>query len=497
MTDAEAYDDVRFLSAVELLRRYRLRELSPVHVVEAVLAHIEAVNPSIQAYITVTAEIARERARMAERAFAAGEYAGLPLLGVPISIKDLTPTKGILTTNGSLLSKDWIPDADPVVVQRIYEAGAVILGKTNVPEYGWKGDTTNRIIGSSHNPWRHGLTTGGSSGGAAAAVAVGMGPLALGSDGAGSIRIPSSMCGVFGLKPTYGTVPAGGPSMERVSQLGPITRTVHDAALLLGVIAGRDDRDPDSWPSLGTQYAERIDGGVRGLRVAWSPNLGYAAVDAEVAALVAEAVSVFAGLGCDVDEVDAPFEDPCGLFEVMSATAEAAEFGTPERLADVRKLLDQGRLRHIESGWTFSGVDVAVANTKRADLYLRMHDLMATYDILLTPTVPVKQFPAGANYPPHLPGGATDALCWPRFTYPFNLTGQPAASIPCGFTADGLPVGLQIVGRWREDSVVLRAARAFEVARPWVPRRPQCAGGGDGSSHSVSGRGIEATNRAV
>lgn len=469
-------DDILFLSAVELGQRYRRRELSPTEVVEVVLAHIEAVNPTINAYVTVVAETARQQALAAERAFAADQAAGLPLLGVPISIKDLIPTKGIRTTNGSLLTKDWVPDADPVVVRRIYDSGAVMLGKTNVPEYGWKGDTTNRIVGSTHNPWCQDRTAGGSSGGAAAAVASGMGPIAQGSDGAGSIRIPSSICGVFGLKPTYGTVPAGEPSMERVSQVGPISRTVHDAALLLEVIAGRDARDPDSWSLHGEDYSVRIDGGVSGLRVAWSPDLGYAVVDPEVAEIVAKAVEVFAELGCNVDEIAPPFEDPCGLFEVMSATAEAAEYGTMQKLGEVRDLLDQGRLRHIESGWSFSGVDVATASAKRAALYVRMQELMDSYDLLLTPTVPEKPFAAGLNHPPHLAGAATDALCWPRFTYPFNLTGQPAASVPCGFTADGLPVGLHIVGKWREDSLVLRAARAFEVARPWADRRPLLGG---------------------
>lgn len=465
-------DDIAFLSAMELGRLYRQRALSPTEVVDAVLARIEALNPTINAYVTVTAQIARKQALRAERAFAAGEGSQLPLLGIPVSLKDLTPTKDIRTTYGSLLTEDCVPDADPVIVQRIYASGAVVLGKTNVPEHGWKGDTTNRIVGSTHNPWRHGLTTGGSSGGAAAAVAAGMGPIAQASDGAGSIRIPSAMCGVFGLKPTYGTVPASEPSMERVSQVGPITRTVHDAALLLGVISGRDDLDPDSWSSPGTNFAEGIDDDLRGLRVAWSPDLGYATVDPEIARVVVTAVGAFFELGCEVDEVDAPFQDPCGLFEVMSATAEAGDYGTREQLGKVRDLLDQGRLRHIESGWAFSGVDVATSNVGRAALYVRMQQLMQSYDLLLTPTLPVKAFPVGADYPPHLPGEPTDALCWPRFTYPFNLTGQPAASVPCGFTSDGLPVGLHVVGRRREDSLVLRAAHAFEVARPWAGRRP-------------------------
>lgn len=467
--------DLVWLSAAELGRLYRRREVSPSEVVEALLAHIEATDPAINAFITVTADIARGQARRADDELASDPGGDRPLLGVPLSLKDLLPTKGIRTTSGSLTSENWVPHADAVVVGRIYASGAVLLGKTNVPEHGWKGDTTNRIVGSSRNPWRHDLTTGGSSGGAAAAVASGMGPVAVGSDGAGSIRIPSSFCGVFGIKPTYGTVPGEAPSMERVSQVGPIARTVHDAALLLGALAGRDVRDPDSWAPSGASYADSIDDGVEGLRVAWSPDLGYAEVDPEVARITADAAAVLAELGCELDEIDPPFHDPCGLFEIMSATAEAAEYGSRDRLAEVSDLLDQGRLRHIESGWQFSGVDVATANRQRAELHVRMIAVMDTYDLVLTPTLPVTPFPAGANHPPHLPDTATVALCWPAFTYPFNLTGQPAASVPCGFTGDGLPVGLQIVGRWREDRTVLRAARAFEVARPWAGHRPPLA----------------------
>lgn len=475
MPDHDHRDEVVWLAAHELGRLYRRGELSPTEVVDAILAHIEATDPMVNAFVTVTAELAREQAREAERVLVSGGQAHRPLLGVPVSLKDTMPTRGIRTTNGSLLTRDWIPDTDPVVVRRIRASGAVLLGKTNTPEHGWKGDTTNRISGSSHNPWRHGLTTGGSSGGAAAAVAAGMGPFAQGSDGAGSIRIPASFCGVFGLKPTYGTVPGSGASMERISQVGPIARTVRDAAMLLGVMAGREVHDPDSWAPVDGDFLEDLEAGVDGLRVAWSPDLGHAKVDPELARVTADAVSLFAELGCHVQEVAPPFSDPCGLFEVMSATAEAAEYATMEQLADVRDQLDPGRLRHIESGWDFSGVDVAAANRQRARLHLDMVELMDDHDLLLTPTLPVKPFRAGLNNPPHLPGAPRDALCWPAFTYPFNLTGQPAASLPCGFTTEGLPVGLQVVGRWREDRTVLRAARAFEASHPWAGDRPAVA----------------------
>lgn len=476
--------DPVWLSAVELGRLYRSREVAPGEVVEALLAHIEAIDPAVNAYVTVTPDLAREQARQAEAALASGDAEGRPLLGVPISIKDILPTAGIRTTNGSLLTRDWIPDSDHVVVRRVLDAGAIVLGKTNVPEYGWKGDTTNRVSGSTHNPWRHGLTAGGSSGGAAAAVATGMGPLALGSDGAGSIRIPSSFCGVFGIKPTYGTVPSQEPSMERVSQIGPISRSVADAALLLGVMAGRDVRDPDSWAPGEVDFLEGLEAGIDGLRIAWSPDLGYADVDPEILQVTSDALEVLVDLGAVAEEVPSPFPDPCSLFEVMSATAEAAEYGTRSELAKVRDRLDPGRLRHIESGWDFSGVAVASANQRRAELYLRMVELMGSYDLLVTPTLPVKPFPAGEHHPPERPGNPDDALCWPAFTYPFNLTGQPAASVPCGVTADGLPVGLHLVGRWREDPTVLRAARALERARPWHDRRPPLPTAGNRAERS-------------
>lgn len=471
MTTATSSDLV-YLSARELQALYRSRELSPREVVDAILDRIESVDGELNAYVTVTADLAREQAAWAERELASGRTEQ-PLLGIPISIKDLTPTKGIRTTQGSLLTKDWIPDFDAPIVERIYSSGAVILGKTNVPELGWKGDSGNRVVGATHNPWRHGLTPGGSSGGAAAAVAAGLGPLAQGSDGAGSIRIPASFCGVFGLKPSFGRVPVHPPDTELLVHNGPIARTVRDAALLLNALAGADARDRFSLDT-SLDYLEATAGGIRGLRIAWSPDLGYAKVDAEVAELVAAAVQVFAENGCDVEQADPGISDPAALLEVVSATAEAASYeGT---LDSVHDLLDQGRLAHIESGWTFSGVDVARAAIQRAELGEQMRVFMEAYDLLLTPTLTTTAFTAGADHPALPEGDPTASMCWPRFTYPFNMTGQPAATVPCGMTRDGLPVGLQIVGRWRQDETVLRAARAFEEARPWASLTPPLAG---------------------
>jgi len=462
--------DPLFLSATALREQFLARRLSPVEVVAATLEQIERLNPLLNAYVTVTADQARQQAAAAERAYAAGN-ADAPLLGIPVSLKDLTPTRGVRTTRGSLLWKDWVPDFDPPIVERIYAAGGVLLGKTNTPEFGWKGDSGNRVVGPTHNPWRIGATAGGSSGGAAAAVAAGMGPLAQGSDGAGSIRIPAAFCGVFGLKPSFGLIPSFPASaVASLSHIGPITRTVRDAALFLKVLAGPDARDPHSLNATGVDYVHALAGGPAGLRAAWSPDLGYALVEPEVRTLTAAAARVFSALGWEVEEVGAPFEDPSPIVDALWSTAQAAlHHGDLER---VRDQLDPGRLRLIEAGLRVPGVDVAVANLRRFEFSERVRRFMERYDLLLTPALPVTAFAAGADGPGTIQGTRATGLRWTPFTYPFNLTGQPAASVPCGLASNGLPVGLQIVGRWRDDATVLRAAAAFEEARPWAQLRP-------------------------
>jgi aspartyl-tRNA(Asn)/glutamyl-tRNA(Gln) amidotransferase subunit A len=462
-------DDLCFTSALDLREHYRRRTLSPVEVTEAVLARIERLNPALTAYVTVTPELARDHAKAAERAYAAGD-AG-PLAGIPISIKDLAPTKGIRTTRGSLLSADWIPDEDAPFVERVYAAGAVMLGKTNTPEFGWKGDSGNRVVGPTHNPWLHGRTAGGSSGGGAAAVAAGLGPLAQGSDGAGSIRIPCGFCGIFGHKPSFGLVPQYPPSvMGDLSHMGPMTRTVRDAALLLTVTAGADARDRFSWTS-GIDYLAVLDrADVSGLRVAWSPDLGYAPVDPTVRETTTAAAGRFAGLGCRVEEVDPGLPNPWDIVDAIWASATAGTHR--DDLTQVRDKLDPGRVAVAEHGFTFSAADLANALIRRNAYYLAMRTFMERYDLLLTPTLPCTAFPAGHDHPGQIAGTPTTYLGWTAFTYPFNLTGQPAATVPCGFDASGLPIGLQIVGRWHDDATVLRAAAAFEAIAPWTDRRP-------------------------
>jgi aspartyl-tRNA(Asn)/glutamyl-tRNA(Gln) amidotransferase subunit A len=463
-------DDLCYLSALDLRERYRRRDLSPVEVTETILRRIDRLNPRLTAFITVTPEFALEHAQAAERAYAPGGDPG-PLAGIPISIKDLTPTKGIRTTRGSLLYADWIPDEDPPFVERVYAAGAVMLGKTNTPEYGWKADSGNRLVGPTHNPWRHGKTAGGSSGGAASAVAAGLGPLAQGSDGGGSVRIPSSFCGIFGLKPSANLVPQYPPSaFGDLSHLGPMTRTVRDAALLLDVTAGADPRDRLSWSS-DVDHLAACDGDIAGLRIAWSPNLGYATVEPAVLDATARAARRFEELGCRVEEVDPGLENPDDIWAKLWASGSAALH--LDDLDRIRDKIDPGRIGFIEYGGTLNGPEVAALQIRRNAYYQAMRTFMERYDLLLTPTLGRTAFTAGDNGPAELCGRPlATPMDWTPFCHPFNLTGQPAATVPCGFDADGLPIGLQIVGRWHDDAAVLRAAAAFEAVAPWAHLRP-------------------------
>lgn len=464
--------DLWYLSAVELRERFASRELSPVEVTRATLERIERLNPDLNAFITVTAERALDDARRAERDYAGSGDAPRPLSGIPISIKDITPTKGIRTTRGSLLSRDWVPDEDAPYVERVSNAGAVLLGKTNTPELGWKGDSGNRIIGPTHNPWKHGRTAGGSSGGAAAAVAAGLGPLSQGTDGAGSIRIPAGFCGVFGFKPSFGLVPYYPAStVEALAHVGPITRTVRDAALLMDITAGPDPRDRHTFPTPGG-FLGGCEGGISGLRIAWSPDLGFAAIDPEVLEITTRAANRLQELGARVEEAQMALPDPWPIVDVLWASAQAGAH--KDNLNEVRDLLDPGRLPIIERGSRLTAVDLYTAYAGRNEYYQAVRRFMedGRYDLLVTPALPITAFEAGADQPGTVNGTPTDYLSWTAFTYPFNVTGQPAAAIPCGFASDGLPVALQIVGRWHDDLTVLRASAAFEDAFPWSHPRP-------------------------
>jgi len=461
-------DDLAWMSATDLAAAIRAKRVSPVEAVEAVLGRIERLDPRINAYCTVTADLARDAARVAEEAVARGETLG-PLHGVPFSVKDLLITKGVRTTFGSCIFERNVPQEDAPLVERLKAAGGIMVGKTTSPEFGWKGATDSPLFGITRNPWNLDRNPGGSSGGAAAAAAAGLAPLAVGTDGGGSIRIPGSFCGVYGLKPTYGVVAVYPPSaVGTLSHAGPMTRTVRDAALMLQVMAGPDDRDPLSFPATGENYLARLDGGVRGLRVAWSPTLGYAQVHPEVREITEAAAKRFQSLGCQVDLVEQVFDDPDPIWSPFFYGGIAGRLHA--YLPEWRTRMDPGLVQVVEEGARLSILEVGKATFARTAFSEVVRKLFLRYDLLLTPTLAVPPFAAGQEQPPHQPGGSR--LAWVAFTYPFNLTGQPAATIPCGFTKEGLPIGLQVVGRRLADGTVLRASAAFEAAMPWAARRP-------------------------
>ncbi|MGI8857012.1 MAG: amidase [Thermomicrobiales bacterium] len=462
-------DDALCLTpATELAAAIRARRLSPVELVDAVLARIDRLNPRLNAYLTVTGDQARQGAREAEAAVMRGDPLG-PLHGIPVAVKDLSYTKGIRTTRGSLLYKDFVPEEDHPVVERLYEAGAIIVGKTNTPEFGWKGATDNRLGPPCVNPWDMERTSGGSSGGSAVAVAAGMAPLATGSDGVCSIRTPASFCGIFGLKPQYARIPSPTVGLD-VAHLGPMTRTVRDAALMLNALAGPHEYDRQSLPASGVDYLSACDGGIAGLRVAWSADLGYVAVDPEVRAITTAAAQRFADLGCTVEEAHPGFADPKHAIDILFHGLIAGRNAhlTPDELA----LMDPGLAAVVEGYRTLGVAEIMAAQAEREQLWQQTWPFFETYDLLLTPTVACPPFSLNRFGPDAIDGTPVTGWAWTAFTYPFNLTGQPAATVPCGWTASGLPVGLQIVGRRYDEATVLRASAAFELAYPWADRVP-------------------------
>jgi len=472
------------MSGAEQARAIRERRLSAREVTAAVLERIAVLNPLLNGYCTLAEDAATEAAA-ADAALQRGETVG-PLHGVPVSIKDLVLTRGMRTTFGSKLYEQYVPDEDDVAVARLRTAGAIVIGKTNVPEFGYNALTDNLIFGPTRNPWHTALSAGGSSGGAAAAVAAGMGSLALGSDGGGSIRTPAALCGVFGIKPTFGRVPLypgcrvpeqpGASGWESLEVLGPITRTVEDAALMLSVMAGEHPRDRHSLPGAAPDYLAGLHDGVAGLRVAWSAGWGYVQVDEEVARVAAAAAQLFADqLGCTVEAAHPGFADSETAFRAIVAAGTdltSLRRYAREHPGEIGEVL----LAVLQQEWTAEEfTDAAMA---RQRLVNQMHTFMARYDLVLSPTAPVTAFPLQ-------PGRIRIG----HFTFPFNLTGQPAASVPAGFTSSGLPVGLQIAGRRLADATVLRAAAAFEQARPWRDRWPVLAPDTAGNPASVRAAG--------
>ncbi len=462
-----------YTPATELARLIRAKKLSPVELTRAVLERVERLNPALNAVCTLTADAALEAARAAEDAVAQGRALG-PLHGIPFTIKDLHLTKGVRTMSGSFIFERRVPDVDPPFVRRLHAAGGVMIGKTTTPEFGWKAIGDSPLTGITRNPWNPAVTTGGSSAGAGAAAAAGLGPIHQGSDGAGSIRIPSSFCGIYGLKPSYGRVPTWPVSnSDYTSHVGPMTRTVADAALMLAVMAGPDAWDRTSLEAAPDDYVGRLRAGVKGLRVAWSPDLGGLRVDPEVASVVKAAARVFEELGCAVEEVKPGFADTHDLIRCMWSAHEAGNYA--QYLPQWRDRMDPGLVACIEDGLRYSVTDYVEARGRKFAFWDSVRPLFEKYALLLTPTTSVPALPVGRINPPDWPQHAWDWLGWASFSYPFNFTGQPAATVPAGFTPAGLPVGLQIVGRLFADLTVLQASAAFEAARPWARRRPPLA----------------------
>jgi aspartyl-tRNA(Asn)/glutamyl-tRNA(Gln) amidotransferase subunit A len=462
--------EIAYASAAALLDLYRRGALSPVEATRTLLARLDRLQPSLNAFCLVDRDGALAAAHESERRWQAGA-AVRALEGVPVTIKDLFLMRGFPTLRGSRLidpAQEWSEDAPAVA--RLRAAGAVILGKTTTPEFGWKALGDSPLTGITRNPWDLARTPGGSSAGAAAACAAGIAPLHLGSDGAGSIRIPSAFTGIFGFKPSFGRVPQYPPSpMGLLSHAGPMTRRVGDAALMLNVLAGPEPRDPYGLPAEERDYAAGLEAGVCGWRIAFSPDLGYVAVDPEIAAAVAAAALQFEALGAHVEEVGAIFASPReALLTLWAAGAARAVAAYPP---DKRAWLDPGLQAVVAEGERIRAVDYIDADFARTALARQMAEFHQRYDLLLTPMMPVPALPVGQDL--NDPTRERSWIDWSPFSYPFNMTRQPAASIPCGLTGAGLPIGLQIVGPLYADDRVLRAARAFETTQP--ERRPPLA----------------------
>jgi aspartyl-tRNA(Asn)/glutamyl-tRNA(Gln) amidotransferase subunit A len=457
--------DILSHDAHDLLAAYRTRSLSPREVVEAVLQAIEKHEPALDAFMEVDAEGGRAAAERSEKRWLKGEPAGL-LDGLPMTIKDNIAWAGHPMRRGSRTSSDAAIGESSPVVERMTAHGAAPLGRTTMPEFGWKGLGDSPLHGVTRNPWDTRMTTGGSSAGAAAAAALNLGVMHIGTDGAGSIRIPSGFSGIFGIKPSYGRIPAHPPSpFSIVSHIGPMTRSVRDAALMLTATAGPDPRDITAIHAPSPDFRMGLDDGVRGLRIAWSPRLGYVErLHPEVEALTSAAARVFEELGAQVEEADPGFAEPIAIIETLWRTGA---WSVVRQIPEARwSELDPGLLAAALRGRETGGADFVAAAGARNALFAAMGRFHERYDLLLTPTLATPAFEGGNDTPPDGSFGA-DWLAWAPYSYPFNLTLQPAASVPCGLTEGGLPVGLQIVGPMLADATVLRAARAFESARPW------------------------------
>ena len=471
-------DEICFMPAYDMLEKIKTQELTSTEITETIIERIEKINPIINAYCTPTFELARKTAKKADDAVKKGEKLGL-LHGIPTSIKDLMQTKGIRTTYGSKLYEDFIPEQDDVAVQRLIAAGCVILGKTNTPEFGSVALTNNKLFGETKNPWDIERNSGGSSGGAASAVAGGIGPLALGSDGGGSIRVPSSCCGVYGLKPTFGRIPSYpriGIAFKTMDHYGPIVRYVKDAALMLNVMKGYHPGDNNSFPDDDINYVKILENKPKKLKIGYSMTLGFGKIlEEEVKESVLDGIQKFEQFDWDVEESNLKIRKPESAFKTLVSIGYAYDLQKDfkNRLEDLSPDLKST----IRLGLDNNSMNIGKAREQRKQVYEVMYQYFKNYDILITPTLPCPAIKPGwlesGTTFPTIGNKTLNTVSWMTYTYPFNLTGLPAASIPCGWTNSGLPIGMQIVGKRYDERTVLQVSKAFEEIAPWQDKKPQ------------------------
>lgn len=467
-------EDICFMSACDVVEKIKTQEISSQEITEIMIERIEKINPRLNAYCTPTFELARETAKNADDAVKKGEKLGL-LHGIPLSIKDEMPIKGVRTTFGSKLYENYFPEDDDIAVKRLKDAGSIILGKTNMPEFGLIGTTYNLIFGTTKNPWNLERTCGGSSGGAAAAIVSGLCSLSLGADGGGSIRIPSCLCGAYGIKPSFGRVPVyptSGIHYDSLVHYGPIARYVKDAALMLDAIKGPHDADHYTLPEHNINYFEKVNEKPDNLKIGYSLDLGFAKViDSKVKESFENSVHKFEEFGWNVELAKIKIRNPERAFlTILSVTYG---YDLMSKLKDWRDKLTPEIIKAVEAGIPTTGMDFARAIHRRKALYEKFYLYFKDYDILLTPTTGLPAFELGIPFPTKINGKTVSPTAWMPFTSVFNLTGLPAASIPCGWSSDGLPIGMQIIAnRWR-DELVLQVSKVFEEIAPWQDKRPK------------------------
>ena len=467
--------DLCWTTASDLVSLIRRRKVSPLEVMQAVLARIDKVNPPLNAYCTVAAEQALTAAKKATAAVGKKSATLGPLHGVPVSIKDLAPTKGLRTTWGSKIYEHHVPEEDALVVERLKAAGAIVVGKTNTPEFGAGANTFNAVFGPTRNPWNPALTCGGSTGGGGVALATGMAPLAQGSDLGGSLRLPAAFCGVVGFRTSPGCVPVWPrtTAWNNYSVEGPMARTVADTALMLSAIAGQDPRVPISYPvDTRALLAAVKRPSIKGLRIAWSSDLGITPVDHEVKRVTEATLAVFRKLGARVEEAHPAFDEVAEIVRTSRGFMMVAAH--EDKLAEWKPAMQENLVKNIEQGLSLTVSEVANGERLRTNLFHRVRQFMERYDLILTPTTPVPPFALEYRSGPPAINGVPmkHYIQWALLTYAFTVINAPAISVPAGLTKDRLPIGLQIAGRWRDEVTVLRAAAAFEQAQSWDHLRP-------------------------